>query len=63
MAVMEALEIDDDIRQLVLRKASEAEIKKVALTKGMVPLRENALAKVVRGDSTLEELRRLAGTV
>jgi len=63
MAVMEALEIDDDVRQLILNKASEAEIKKVALAKGMVPLRENALAKVVRGDSTLEELRRIAGTV
>lgn len=63
MAVMEALEIDDDIRSLILNKASEAEIRKVALAKGMVPLRENALAKVVRGDSTLEELRRIAGTV
>ena len=63
MAVMEALEIDDDIRSLILNKTSEAEIRKVALAKGMVPLRENALAKVVRGDSTLEELRRIAGTV
>lgn len=63
MAVMEALEIDDDIRSLILNKDSEAEIRKVALAKGMVPLRENALAKVVRGDSTLEELRRIAGTV
>ena len=63
MAVMEALEIDDDIRSLILNKASEAEIRKVAWAKGMVPLRENALAKVVRGDSTLEELRRIAGTV
>jgi len=63
MAVMEALEIDDDVRSLILNKASEAEIRKVALAKGMVPLRENALAKVVRGDSTLEELRRIAGTV
>jgi len=63
MAVMEALEIDDDIRSLILNKASEAEIRKVAWAKGMVPLRENALAKVVRGESTLEELRRIAGTV
>ena len=63
MAVMEALEIDDDIRSLILNKTSEVEIRKVALAKGMVPLRENALAKVVRGDSTLEELRRIAGTV
>ena len=62
IAVMEALEIDDEIRELILRKASEAEIRKAALAKGMIPLRQNALAKVIRGKTTLEELARIAGT-
>jgi len=61
VAVMEALEIDDDIRALILRKASEAEIRKVALAKGMIPLRQNALAKVIRGKTTLQELARTVG--
>jgi len=62
MAVMEALEIDDDIRELILRKAPAVEIRKTAISNGMIPLRKNALAKVIRGETTLEELARVAGT-
>lgn len=62
MAVMEALEVDDDIRDLILRKAPDVEIRKVAISNGMIPLKENALKKVIRGDTTLEELARVAGT-
>ena len=61
IAVMEALEVDDEIRELILRKTSDIEIKKAAISNGMVPLRENALAKVLRGETTLEELARVIG--
>lgn len=61
MAVMEALEIDEDIKQLIIKRASEVEIRKVALEKGMAPLRDNALAKVIKGQSTLEEMGRVVG--
>ncbi len=61
MAVMEALEIDNDIRELILGKASSNKIREVAIAKGMVPLKENALAKVLRGETTLEEFARLTG--
>jgi len=63
MAVMEALEVDDDIKDLIIKRASEVEIKKVALEKGMVPLKKNALAKVIKGESTLEELGRIVGII
>ncbi len=63
MAVMEALEMDDDIRELILRKAPEIEIRKNAISNGMIPLRKNALTKLVRGETTLEESARVAGTV
>lgn len=63
MAVMEALELDDGIRELILRKAPDIEIRKVALSNGMIPLKENALKKVIRGDTTLEDLARVAGTL
>lgn len=59
MAVMEALEVDSDIRELILKKVPSDEIRKVAIAKGMVPLRKNGLAKVLRGETTLEELARV----
>lgn len=62
IAVMEALEVGDDIRNLIVKRASDIEIKKMALEKGMSPLKQNALAKVLRGESTLEEMGRIIGT-
>lgn len=61
MAVMEALEVDSDIRELILEKASSNKIREVAIAKGMVPLRKNALAKVLRGETSLEEFARVTG--
>jgi len=61
MSVMEALEVDDEIRELILKKASSNDIRKVAIARGMIPLRRNALAKVLRGQTTLEELARVTG--
>ena len=63
MAIMEALEVDDDIKELIVRRASDVEIKKVALEKGMVFLKGNALAKVIKGESTLEEMGRVMGII
>jgi len=63
IAAMEALEINDEIRELILKKASDVEIKKAAISTGMIPLRENALTKVLRGETTLEELARVTGTI
>ena len=61
MAVMEALEVDNDIRELILEKAPSNKTREVAIARGMVPLKENALAKVLRGETTLEEFARVTG--
>ena len=63
IAAMEAVEINDEIRELILKKASDVEIKKTAISIGMIPLRENALAKVLRGKTTIEELARVTGMI
>ena len=61
MAVMEALEIDDDIRELIIARASDVEIRDTAVEKGMILLKRNALAKAMRGETTLEEVGRVTG--
>ncbi len=63
MAVMEALEVDEVIRDLIIKRASDVEIRRVAIERGMVPLRKNALAKILKGESTVEELGRITGTI
>ena len=63
MAVMEALEVNDEIRDMIIRRAPETEIEKVAIENGMVLLRHNALAKVLKGESTVEEMARITGRI
>jgi type IV pilus assembly protein PilB len=54
----EVMEIDDEIRELILVGASAVELKKKAIERGMITLRRSGLAKVMQGFTTLEEVAR-----
>jgi type IV pilus assembly protein PilB len=54
----EVMEIDDEIRELVLVGASAVELKKKAIERGMLTLRRSGLIKVMEGVTTLEEVAR-----
>jgi len=54
----EVMEVDDDIRELVLVGASAVELKKRAIERGMITLRRSGLIKVAAGMTTLEEVAR-----
>jgi type IV pilus assembly protein PilB len=56
-AIHEVLEVDDDIRQLILSgNFSGPQIRRLARTKGMKTLREDGMEKVARGITTFEEV-------
>jgi len=55
LAIIEAMSITDDIRRLVIQRASAHEISKVAIALGMKTLRMVALEKAREGTSTLEQ--------
>jgi type IV pilus assembly protein PilB len=54
----EVMEVDDEIRELVLVGASALELKKKAIEQGMITLRRSGLIKVAAGMTTLEEVAR-----
>jgi type IV pilus assembly protein PilB len=54
----EVMEIDDEIRELILVGASAVELKKKAIERGMITLRRSGLIKVAAGVTTLEEIAR-----
>jgi len=54
----EVMEVDDEIRELVLVGASALELKKKAIERGMITLRRSGLTKVALGLTTLEEVAR-----
>lgn len=55
-AIYEILPINEEIRELVLAKASSTKVKKVALEHGMYSLNQNGWQKVIKGLTTFEEV-------
>jgi type IV pilus assembly protein PilB len=60
LALHEVLEIDDSIRELILRKAPANEIRDAALKKGMVAMGLDGLIKASLGLTTIEEILRIS---
>src|SRR5437763_8985947 len=54
----EVMEVDEDLRELVLVGASAMELKKKAIERGMLTLRRSGLRKIMDGVTTLEEVVR-----
>jgi type IV pilus assembly protein PilB len=52
------MEINDELRELILVGASALELKKKAMDQGMITLRRSGLTKVALGMTTLEEVVR-----
>ncbi|MDA8243798.1 MAG: ATPase, T2SS/T4P/T4SS family [Elusimicrobia bacterium] len=62
MGIHEILEINDQIRQLIIAKADASKIGEVAHKNGMITLRESALRKLFIGKTTVEEVIRVTGS-
>ena len=56
LAIIEAMTVTDEIRKLIIARASAMEIGKVAVTQGMKTLRHVALEKARDGLTTLEQV-------
>jgi len=59
LAVHEVLRVSEEIERLIVTHASTDEISKTARSQGMRTLREDGLAKVLLGLTTLEEIARV----
>lgn len=58
MGILEVLTITDEIRDLVMKRASAHVIKEHAVKKGMKTLRDDVLQKCAKGLTTLDEVLR-----
>jgi type II secretory ATPase GspE/PulE/Tfp pilus assembly ATPase PilB-like protein len=59
VGIFELLRMAPNITELVLTRAPEVRFHEVATLNGMVSLREECLALVGRGETTLEEVLRV----
>ncbi len=58
VGLYEVMEVDDEIKELILVGASGLELRKKAIERGMVTLRQSGLRKVKDGATTIEEVLR-----
>lgn len=54
-AIIECLEMNNEIRRVIIGGGSDLDIRKIALATGMIGLRRCALLNAMRGVSTIEE--------
>ena len=62
-AIFEILDIDEDIRTLILNRAKEIELREEAVKKSVAVLRQTAWKKVRSGITTIEEMLRVTKTI
>jgi type II secretory ATPase GspE/PulE/Tfp pilus assembly ATPase PilB-like protein len=58
-AICELLDLSDNIREMILARRANSEIKKVARDEGMTLLRESAVERVLNGTTTLREINKV----
>ena len=56
--IHELLIVDDHIKSLIVKNVDAGILKKAALERGMITLREDGIAKVLQGVTTVDELFR-----
>ena len=59
VGINEVMVVDHDIREAILRKASAADLKRIAVNNGMTTMLEDGCAKVLAGKTTIEEVLRV----
>jgi len=59
IGINEVMEIDDELRQAIIRRAAATEIKTIAVKNGMTTMIEDGLKKAIEGITTLQEVLRV----
>ena len=58
-AILELLDLDDNLRDLIINKASVSQLKEAARAAGTAFLRDSAIEKLLKGETTLAEINRV----
>lgn len=61
ISIYELIVLDDEIKSLIVTKASSNVINELALKNGMKTLKDSGMEKVLQGITTIEEVLRVAG--
>ena len=58
--IYEVMEVSGEVQQLIIKRATAAEVQKVAVAQGMITMRQDGYLKALTGLTTIEEVNRVA---
>jgi type II secretory ATPase GspE/PulE/Tfp pilus assembly ATPase PilB-like protein len=61
VGIFEAMLIDDEIEDFILTSPSTSALQKKAIKKGMTTMKQDGLIKILKGVTTIDEVKRVAG--
>jgi type II secretory ATPase GspE/PulE/Tfp pilus assembly ATPase PilB-like protein len=61
IGIFEAMPIDDEMQDFILTSPSTSAIEKIAIKKGMTLMKQDGLIKILKGVTTMEEVKRVVG--
>lgn len=59
IGIHEVIDVDNEIREAIMRRANADEIKKIAIKSGMITMVEDGFLKAVEGITTIQEILRV----
>ena len=63
VGLYEVMDISEQIQELIVRRATSAEIQRKAMEQGMITMRQDGYLKALQGLTTLEEVNRVAANM
>lgn len=60
MGIYEVFNVSEEIKKLILKRATSSEIQKVAQSEGMITMRQDGYLKAIKGLTTISEVNRVA---
>ncbi len=60
VALHEVMTVTDELEKMIVLRATGSEMRQLAITQGMIPLRDDGWSKVTQGLTTIEEVLRVS---
>lgn len=63
IGLYEVMDVTEAIQNLIVKRATSAEIQREAIAEGMITMRQDGYLKALQGLTTLEEVNRVAANM
>lgn len=60
IGIFEVMKVDDEINRMIMKKATDTELEKTSISKGMITMIQDGFLKALEGITTIEEVLRVS---